>query len=493
MTLLYDPQLLSQLLQTVQIKKAQVAPPDPDAVKALAGKLLENLAQASSISTDSSDALLFMRDMQSLDQLVEFLKEHNMKYAGQSIVMENYAALDPQIRALYVPYKQPGAGVEAFKTGQTLGIYKEGLVAYLKDLQQKAKSAGGNQEQLLTTLLGKLLEEANTTLKLGVSSSDLQTTEQGTQPFIAPDQPLDSVNEIVILENPLTPARDQGTLKITPAVLQNKMAFDTFARQVKVQKGQETFDYEKHTSENFICDILQVLHARATQFAYRRGAYLDKAYVQMVETLAGQYSCSVGGTGTGATPYQHTGFQQETGQSGQTLTPAGQKAAMTLIENGPFRGDRIDLVQIDNWLASYATLAPQVKAQSNTVANIQNARQILQGIKDKYQVSRQSFAYDAAAVVSSIMASTPGDRARKVNAPNAYLNQLKDLVNIVGNILTDFRGDIYDQLRDERWQRALDEQIGEGASSFYNITIDKISEWLSDVSAALQQVAKQGF
>lgn len=497
MSLIYEPQLLQHLIELMQprVKLAQTAPAapaDPNTVASLATKLLDNLSKATSIVATKPDTMVYMRDLQSLDQLIEFLKINQIQYNGKWIVSENYNNLDAATKALYVPYKSSG-GVDAMPTGQTVGIYKDGLVAYLKSLLQKSHAEGGTQANLLTNLINKLVESANRDLKLKIDPASLQTQQEKAPTLnLPPDMPLDSVNEVLVMENPNSPEREMGPLKITPRILQNKMDFDAFARQIKVQKGKDTFDYAKHTSENFFCDILQFLYTRAHTYAYRRGANLDKAYLQLVETMAGQYSCNVtSATGT-SSDYKQTAYHPE-GGSGKPLSPAGQKAAMTLIDNGPFLGDRIDLPRVRNWLNSYATLAPQVNADHSTVSNIQNALQMLEAIITKYNVSRQSFAYNANAVASAVMNSTPGDRARKVNAPNAYLNQLKDLVNTVGSILTDFRGDIYDNLPDKQWQNALDEQIGSGASSFYNITIDKVNEWLTDLPSALQTFPRQGF
>lgn len=495
MSLLYEPHFLQQLIELTQprVKLAQTAAPaDPNAVKSLATKLLDNLGRATSIVATRPDTMVYMRDLQSLDQLIEFLKINQIQYNGKWIVSENYNNLDPADKALYVPYKSSG-GVDAMPTGQTVGIYKDGLVAYLKSLLQKAHDTGGTQENLLANLINKLVESANKDLKLKIDPSSLSDQKGKAQPLqLPPDMPLDSVNEVLVMENPNAPEREMGPFKITPKILQNKMDFDAFARQIKVQKGKDTFDYAKHTSENFFCDILQFLYTRAHTYAYRRGANLDKAYLQLVENMAGQYTCNVtSATGT-SSDFKQTSFHPEGGGS-KPLSPAGQKAAMTLIANGPFLGDRIDLPRIREWLKSYATLAPQVNADHSTVANIQNALQMLETIITKYNVSRQSFAYNANAVASTLMNSTPGDRATKVNAPNAYLNLLKDLVNTVGSILTDFRGDIYDNLPDKQWQNALDEQIGSGASSFYNVTIDKVNEWLSDLPSVLQSLPRQGF
>lgn len=140
-----DVELLNQLVKIAQppIKQAQTTttPVDPNMVKSVATKMLKNLTTATSVDTNTDTAPLYMRDLQSLDQLVEFLRLGQVKYAGHPIVNEQYNKMTPAEQAHYAPYKSSG-GIDAMPMGATVGIYKDGLIAYLKTLQQHTNEAG---------------------------------------------------------------------------------------------------------------------------------------------------------------------------------------------------------------------------------------------------------------------------------------------------------------------------------------------------------------
>lgn len=483
MSFLYDPNLLKHFAELIEPKKKmaqQAAPttPAPDAIKNLALKLINNLDKSSGITTENPESsALFMRDLQNLDQLIAFLNIEMVKYNGMMIIQPNYNAPDID-KSLYLPYKWAG-GVEGFPVNSVVAVYKDGLIAYLKSLQANAQQMGGTQGQLLTTLINKLVDQANTTLKAGIKPEDMQTpSDEAAQPVLLDNTPLDSINLTLEVENPMAPPRDKGELTLTPKDFKSKMSFDDLARKLKVSKAGKVSDYDAN-SPTFFCDILQVLHSRASSYAYRRGVYLDKTYLQMIEAMANQYTCNIttisgsGGNATKPTSYMPA--------SSQTLTPAGQKAAATLSEQAPLLGDRIDLPRIRNWLNVYHQLANNVNAEATTIENIATAQNMLETIVNNYHIVRQPLAQNANEVASTILRSKNG---AALNAPIGYLNQLRDLINMIGNILTDFKGNIYDsvpQLRSE-----LDEQIGEGASSFYNINIDKINGWLEDMPSVLQ-------
>lgn len=384
MTFLYDPQILQELIKATQpIKRAQVLT-DPVAIRDLAAKLVNNLDKTQSITSNLPNTGLYGQDLRSLDQLIAFLKNNQMQYQGKNIVVPNYGALDTLTKELYVPYYKDAGGISATSTGQTVGIYKEGLVAYLQSIKQKM--AGTVQEGLANRQISQLIDEANTTLKLNIDPQALETSPVASSPA-QPEQ-----------------GKEQG------AGVNQPVSYQT--------------------------------------------------------------------TDTAGTPH---------------LTPQGQKAASILISNGPFLGGWIDLPRIGRWLTNYQSLLPQLKtAQPSTLANIQSAQQKAQYLISTYNIARQSLAQNANAVVATLYSATPGDHARKTNAANAFLNQLKDLVNVVAAILTDFKGDVYDDMP-EALREELDQQIGEGSSSFYNIAIDKINEWLSDLPQALQSLQQQGF
>ena len=373
-----------------------------------------------------------------------------------------------------------------------VGIYKDGLVAYLKMLQQQASASGDMQGRFANTLIDKLIDQANTTLHMGIQAKDIQAPtaqEQGAITDLPYTTSLDSLNDTIVVENPLTPARDQGTIIITPKDLKSKMAFDDLAHKLKVSKGGKVIAYGDFKNDTF-CDIIRALYARAYSYLYRRGTTVDKAYVQLVKDLAAMYNCKVEGAETGA----GGAMQPASYQSGKTLSGPALQAVTQLISNMPLSGDRIDFLRIGRWLQSYASMGTSVHISGETIAAINQAQELLNTIRTTYGMTTQSLSDEVMAIANTVGSRSRGSTAQKAAAPLNYLHLLQQLMGEVGNILTDFKSNVYDDLGGAKdYQDDLDEQIGAGGSSFYNLNMDKINGWLSDLPSAIQQLRTQGF
>jgi hypothetical protein len=354
---IFDEQdLINKLLEIVdpKIKQAQTNPTDPakdlaanNAIKSLAKKLTDRLSASSGITMDKPDAALYMRDLDSFDSLISFLNINGVKFAEKFIVQPDYNKLTPEERKSYLPFKWSG-GVDAMPMGSTVAIYRDGLVGYLKSLQQKASADGTAKGKLLSTRISQLIENANTVLKANIdpeAMKDSATTD--AQPVLSDSTPLDSVNETLVVENALSPGRAQGTINITPKDLKSKMAFDEFAHKIKVSKGGKVYDYEQVTSESFFCDILNVLHARAASYAYRRGVYLDQAYLKLVTDLAGQYKCNL---------TVQPGTQTATAPTAGGLPGLTGPVLIELASLRPFNSNSISFPNINLFLEKYSSL-----------------------------------------------------------------------------------------------------------------------------------------
>lgn len=482
--LLENEELVNTLLKIVmpEIKKEAQAAVDPNIVKTLATKMISNLEKQTSITTEASDTQLYMRDMQNLNSLISFLKIENIQYSGKMIVVDNYATLSDEDKKLYAPFKLEG-GYEAMPATQMLGIYKDGLIAYLRSLQEHAGTVGGIQAQLLNTMTGKLIDEANNTLKLGMSAATPSKTEVST---IADNTPLDSVHMALIYENPLIPQRDKGSISITPRDLKSKGAFDDFARKISLKKADKVIAYEDFTDSNF-CDLLHILYVRAQSYVYRRGEQLDKLYLQLLSDLAGQYQCTL--TNETAKPTTEPASYKTEGK----LTSTQYKALRNLGIKMPLLGDRIDMPRIKTWLEQYAQLNPDPSAADS----INRAIQTIDNISSAYRISTQPLAQEASAIISNIITKMPSQAtiSEKAGAPQAYLRQLYTLIGLVGGILGDFKSKIYDDIpeQDTQFRDWLNTQISDTASSFYSINIEKIGVWLNDLPNAMQEIRTRGF
>lgn len=381
---IFDKQeLVNKLIEIVkpQVKQAQ-APADTNVIKSLARKLADKLSTTSAVNLDKSGVGLYMRDLQSLDSLISFLNINGVKFGDKFIVQPDYNKLTPEEKSLYAPFKWSG-GIDAMPLGTTAAVYKEGLVGYLKTLQQKATDLGGASGQLLGTMISKLADSANTTLKTKIDSESLKSpvpAKDTAQPVLLDTIPLDSVNDTLNVDNPLSPGRDQGSITITPKDLKSKMDFDNFARKIKVNKSGKIYDYDKNTVDTFFCDIINVLHARAASYAYRRGVYLDKAYLKLITDLAGEYQCSL----------KSTPVPQAVPIPGAGPGPAGTPGNMNLIPAilqelaslQPFNSQNISFTEIINFLDKYSSLAndPNVTSTANEVKKYINNFQSLLGM-----------------------------------------------------------------------------------------------------------------
>ena len=490
MNLFNDPNLLNQFHQIVHpIKVAQeAAPVDPNAIKTLATKLVDNLDKDTSLTVGKADAALYMKDLQDLNSFISFLKLENVQYGGKRLVVDNYDTLSPEDKPSYLPYKWLG-GLDAFPINSTIGIYGDGLIAYLKSLQQNASATGGAQGKLLNALLGKLIDSANSTLKTSISHEDLKASVESKEAptKISDNTPLDRIGSMTV-DNPLVPTWDQGSVIVTPKDLKSKSDFDALLHKLTLKKGDKILIYSEFTNENY-CDLIRILHTRAETNVFRRGSTIDKAYLQLMTDLASQYNCDVNAKEpSGVKPVSY----HEEGGSGAKLSGGAQKAAASLAMKMPLLTDRIDFPRISNWLAGYAQIGPQVKMDPATSVAIGHAQQILETIANTYRVPSQSLAQEANAVASTVITNTLGSVAQKAAAPAGYLHQLQQLMSLLGTILSAFKNNTYDSLPQDA-KDDIDEQIGSSGSSLYNINIDRINRWLLDLPSALQSIRQQGF
>jgi hypothetical protein len=170
------PKPIERVAQTTQTV-------DPNAIKTLATKLLSNLEKNFGVSTEKSDTALYMKDLQNLDELLAFLRNEGVQYNNKWIVAQNYNTLSDEDKKLYVPYKL-ASEYEGFSATSQIGVYKDGLIGYLRSILDSAQKSGDAQGQLLITMVNKLINEANTKLQLGMAAQETTTqkaTEQGAQ------------------------------------------------------------------------------------------------------------------------------------------------------------------------------------------------------------------------------------------------------------------------------------------------------------------------
>lgn len=140
-------------------KKAQTAPV-PVQLKSVALKLLSNL--------ENSLEDIFTKDLKDLRSFINYCLDKKVERDGKRIVYRHqneginaivgaeFNALPNEVKAEYAPYPP---GEESYM------VHKTGLTRMIRELQQEATTSNNKVAEVM---LGKLIEEANRDLNLGI-------------------------------------------------------------------------------------------------------------------------------------------------------------------------------------------------------------------------------------------------------------------------------------------------------------------------------------
>lgn len=160
--------LAGQSAQAAQSTLAEQNKQSLEMAKKLVANLQEQLS-GNGFSAEREGAQLFPKHLENLNKLVNFLSYNGIEYNSMLISLDvseqsamggksgsvYYAGLDEIAKAKYAPYLTDNNGKPLYY------VYKDGLIAYLKDLLSK-----GNE--ILNVMLQKIIDEANQVLKLNI-------------------------------------------------------------------------------------------------------------------------------------------------------------------------------------------------------------------------------------------------------------------------------------------------------------------------------------
>jgi len=252
---------------------------------AVALKLLDNLEAA------SKDVL--PKDIKDLDSLIFFIRKNKK---GDKIAFRDSPQASEWIGA--VPEAEKASYAEyVTKDGLKFQVSKPRLTQFLQTLQQQAES---EKNQIAKVMLGKLVDEANNALKLGIVKPSLpsQPGQPGQQPGHAPGNPetdkLDILPDVLLIDQP---AAGEGRHQVTGEVLKSIESVAKFLkekgiqfRNVKENDQPQAFDVE---SNEGVCKFVSYLMYRAKTRVMADN--VRKMYIQYLSQLP----CNIGGTGTG--------------------------------------------------------------------------------------------------------------------------------------------------------------------------------------------------
>jgi len=182
MTFLYDEQILKEFSKLLEPKIAQQAPQQaftPAQMQDVALKLLNNIKTSYSPIEVPEGAQLFSRNAQNLNELTMWMLNNKVKYNNHPIVLHDKFQLDKSVQ--YTEFNN------AY-------VWKDGLIEFLKDLQNQAKDSNNN---LFMQHVNGLISDANKDLQAGLATEEdakstgetkqNQPTQQG-QPTAQQDQ-----------------------------------------------------------------------------------------------------------------------------------------------------------------------------------------------------------------------------------------------------------------------------------------------------------------
>jgi hypothetical protein len=208
MSSLFDsPELLEQLLKITgaQTKVAQTAPSPANSLEHFdtAQKLIKNLQQQTTgkdiFTSERDNADVRATHLQNFDALLNFLSFNKIVHNGKQIVIK-----ENQEKSEYIKNNDAAASgyIEYPETGPQLEYYinKDGLIAYLRDLQSK-------NNPLLNAMISARINDVNSTLNLNIPHEAPKKT-----PGVITDQvnsPQYSASHEVVNQNQNEKAKNQ--------------------------------------------------------------------------------------------------------------------------------------------------------------------------------------------------------------------------------------------------------------------------------------------
>lgn len=390
---------------------AQQTPAAPQANAAelhgIAQKLLGNLqAQLTEppFTADKENAAVRVTHLSSLANLLNFLAFNGIKFNGANIVLSHNPntghisgttplpgdiTFDTKIKgtpleATYVKYPEPDddAG-DNFK----YRVNKTALLAYLRMLQEQSE-----KEPLMKPMVLRLFDEANSELQMNASKE--KPKEEKTFPA---EHDLDFLPEKLSASQPLM----QGNVPLKVKDLQSKQTFYAYVTGAPFHMDKDEADVPaKEFSKDDFCTLINILHTRASDFEGKRGLDIDKEYVRLVNNLASQYACSIGGTATKQQGVnKNVGYYDEKGQ----LTQAGIQALQSF--EWPLMPDDIDLEKMKRFAKSYSAFAKDA-SNADKLINLVN------GIERTYRVNVQDLGVNNVEDVDRFIYQKSGQRVQ---------------------------------------------------------------------------------
>jgi len=479
MSIFDDKNLLSELLKIAQVPAQPTVAPGPKAnpnlgaqeIKDLAAKLVANLQEQLSVpkfTSEKPNADLRMQ-AKDLNSMLAFLRLKGIAYNDLKIVYPNDAthekrtektidsnfelsSKDPKIQELYAPY--PDENPIYF-------IYKDGLIAYLRDLKSK-------NIPLLTLQADRLIDQANNELGLKMSKEIAKEEIK-----IGPDVVIDELPSPLTLEN----ATESGTAVISGKDLASFSTPSTFIGNIlgklKYTKDDKVVDL-RTIDKGTICEVVNILMTRAKNHKDARpdDPRFD-AYLKAVTQIASTYSCPAGQSAPSA-----GGNVKPVGY----ILPSGGFTAAGLAQLGglewPLDPDVIDFGRITRFTKKYVDFTGSSGVAAPVSASIGKISQNYSNIPQQ-DLSRTTFG----TLEIFVHSRTGRDSAFD------YINTLTELVQGTYLLIQNMNSRLRNSGNNPLVKKIL-EDISEQAY-YYSKNMSKLTEWTQDFNKQLAQKHQQ--
>lgn len=468
MSLYKDKNLIETLLRIAQT--AQPGTPAPADLQNLAQKLVSNLQsqlnQTDKFTATRENADLRTVNLKNLDSLLGFLNLNGIKFNNLKIALRNEGAqaalsgrksegnleldlLDNSQKQLYMtyPYENP----QYF-------VYKDGLIAYLRDLQSKGNS-------LLKTMADKLIEQANTGLGTNISK-DAPKEEKKLDPTTV----VDDFSTPLTSENP----NARGPIQLTVSDLESFKSKDAFFSRILAKipysKGGKVVSVDE-MDKGSLCDFIGIVHDRAARYYEMRGEERFKAYLDAATEAASMYSCPV--NRTQSTPGAQTVSYVS---SNGALTDAGATALSSV--QLPLDPEEVDFTRIKNFANKYV----QITKDQTRVTSVLNA---VSKIEQEYpSIKNQNLARYSVADVAKDIYQTTGR-----TSPFEYIETVRQALYGTQQMLSNLSA----MLRSSAGSKPIDElraSIGEQLN-YFSKNNNYLDRWTQDMKAQFSNLQQQ--
>lgn len=517
MSFLYDKKILLSLINSLN-KTAQTAADPKSMAKKLVSNLSKELSGQPQISSETG-AELKVENIYNIDALLKFLFTNKIYYDGTRIAYSSPTDVSEADINKYAPvsFKTNRDSNRKWKNADCY-VNLELLTKYISYLQQKSNAmtqSGDAQGKVLEVMVGKLIDQLNTIKPdSGLDRKPKSTPDNPND--ISDEMPVDGFSTKVFdIKNPVS---NVGNIPLKAKDIKSATALNAWLQSAPVAQivsydnsGNKIIQECTAFGVNH-CTVIQVLYIRAKHLLENAPAeYTKKAlsfYLKQIQEIGASFTdpngkaCSVmPGIATDTRgkkqkdhANQYISYRSDSGKDSQDKDSHDAASAMLInnvIMSLPLRVENLSFDRIDQFFEEYSKLNPE---SANKWKNL-----YIQYKTDASNLTINNLTkFNLLLGARDVMSWLKPPRMGEGNPYVPFLNQLKGVIQMVGEALTDLK-DIYantesgESIITDRTQLArINAQILGSNSIWYtnNNAIDTLLSQVSSITPLVQNKFK---